>query len=70
KGNSHTLDDIPFVLVGGKAHGIKTGRALAFDKVTHNRLWLSVANSMGHGIETFGTAKFCEGGPLDLGGSV
>ena len=67
KGNSHTLDDIPFVLVGGKAHGIKTGRALSFDKVTHNRLWLSVANSMGHGIETFGTAKFCEGGALDLG---
>jgi len=67
KGNSHTLDDIPFVLVGGKNHGIKTGRALTFDKVAHNRLWLTVARSMGHGIESFGTAKLCEGGPLDLG---
>jgi hypothetical protein len=67
KGNSHTLDDIPFVLVGGKSHGIKTGRALAFDKAAHNRLWLTVARSMGHGIDRFGTAQFCEGGPLDLG---
>lgn len=67
KGNSHSLDDLPFVLVGGKSHGIKPGRALTFDKVPHNRLWLSLARSMGHGIRTFGTAKFCEGGPLDLG---
>lgn len=67
KGNSHTLDDIPFVLVGGKAHGLKTGRALAFDKAAHNRLWLTLAHSMGHGIGHFGTEKFCEGGPLDLG---
>lgn len=67
KGNNHTLHDIPFVLVGGKAHGIKADRALSFDKVAHNRLWLALANSMGHGIETFGTEKFCEGGALDLG---
>ncbi len=67
KGNNHTLHDIPFVLVGGKAHGIKAGRALSFDKAAHNRLWLALANSMGHGIETFGTEKFCEGGALDLG---
>ncbi len=66
KGNSHPLDDIPFVLVGGKGHGIKTGRALSFDKVAHNRLWLSVAQSMGHGLENFGTAKYCEGGALNL----
>ncbi len=67
KGNSHTLNDIPFVLVGGKAHGIRGGRALSFDKVPHNRLWLALAQSMGHGIETFGTETFCEGGPLALG---
>lgn len=67
KGNSHTLDDIPFVLLGGKAHGVKAGRALNFGGVSHNRLWLSIAQSMGHGIQTFGNAKFCEGGALDLG---
>ena len=67
KGNSHTLDDIPFVLIGGKAHGIKTDRALNLGGVSHNRLWLSVAQSMGHGISNFGNAKYCEGGALVLG---
>ncbi|NLT72117.1 MAG: DUF1552 domain-containing protein [Verrucomicrobiaceae bacterium] len=67
KGNNHTLKDIPFVLVGGKAHGIKSGRALHLSGVPHNRLWLTLAQSMGHEITRFGTAKYCEGGALSLG---
>ena len=67
KGNTHTLDDIPFVLIGGKAHGFKAGRSLKFEKAAHNRLWLALAQSMGHDLKTFGTAVFCEGGPLQLG---
>jgi len=67
KGNTHTLDDIPFVLIGGKAHGFKSGRSLKFEKAAHNRLWLALAQSMGHDLKTFGTAVFCEGGPLQLG---
>ncbi|MDF1861031.1 MAG: DUF1552 domain-containing protein [Verrucomicrobiales bacterium] len=66
KGNSHTLDDIPFVLLGGKAHGLKTGRSMKVDKVSHNRLWLSVAQSMGHNLQTFGNEKYCQGGALAL----
>ena len=66
KGNSHSLDNIPFVLVGGGL-GFKTGQALRFDNVTHNRLWLSIAHAFGHPIETFGKADFCQGGPLTLG---
>jgi hypothetical protein len=66
KGNSHTLDDIPFVLLGGKAHGLKTGRSMKVDKVSHNRLWLSVAQSMGHNLQTFGNEKYCQGGALPL----
>ena len=68
KGNSHTLDNIPFVLIGGeKSTGFRMGRALSLEgKVPHNRLWLSVARSMGHEIDTFGMEKFCVGGPLDL----
>lgn len=67
KGNNHTLDDIPFVLVGGKAHGFKSGRNLTLGGTPHNRLWLSIAQSMGHEITTFGTDKYCEGGILPLG---
>lgn len=66
KGNNHTLSDIPFVLVGGKAHGIKGGQHRNFRGQPHNRLWLRVAQSMGHELETFGQAKFCAKGALDV----
>ncbi|HTG43046.1 MAG TPA: DUF1552 domain-containing protein [Verrucomicrobiae bacterium] len=65
KGNSHTLDNIPFVLLGGGA-GFKMGRSLNFQKVPHNRLWLSVAQGMGHDLSTFGNPKHCSDGPLSL----
>jgi hypothetical protein len=66
KGNNHTLNDIPYVMVGGGAD-FKMGRTLKFDKVAHNRLWLSVANSLGHtSLQTFGKTSLCEGGPLVL----
>jgi hypothetical protein len=65
QGNSHTLDDIPFVLVGG-APGFAMGRSLKFKKVAHNRLLMALAHAMGHPIERFGNPAFCEGGPLSL----
>ncbi len=63
KGNSHTLDDIPFVLVGNGL-GFKMGRSLKYPKVAHNRLLLALAHGFGHRIERFGHADFCAGGPL------
>lgn len=66
KGNSHTLDDVPFVFMGGGL-GFKSGRVATFGKQTpHNRLWLSVAHAFGHNIKTFGSANFCGAGPLSL----
>jgi hypothetical protein len=63
KGNSHTLDNIPFVLVGGGLD-FKMGRSLKFDKVPHNRLLLSLAYGFGHRIDRFGNPDFCGDGPL------
>lgn len=63
KGNSHTLDNIPFVLLGGGSD-FKTGRSLKFNKVPHHRLLLSLAHSFGHDIETFGNPEYCNDGPL------
>jgi len=65
KGNSHTLDNIPFVLVGG-GFGFQMGRSLRLDKVPHNRLHLALAHAVGHRIPTFGKPALCEGGPLKL----
>ena len=65
KGSSHTLDNIPFVLLGG-GFGFKLGRTLKFEKIAHNRLHLALAHAVGHRIETFGKRELCEGGPLSL----
>jgi len=65
KGNSHTLDNIPFLLVGGGL-GFQMGRSLKLDKVAHNRLHLALAHGVGHRLETFGKPSLCEGGPLRL----
>ncbi len=66
KGNSHTLDSVPFVLVGGNGFGLKTGRSVKFKHVAHNRLHLALANAMGHGITKFGKSELCDGGALAL----
>lgn len=65
KGNSHTLDNIPFLLLGGGL-GFKTGRALQYDNQPHNRLWLSCAHAFGHNIPTFGNPDHSAKGPLNL----
>lgn len=67
KGNSHTLDNIPLIMVGGGA-GFKMGRAVKLDKVAHNRLWLTLAHALGHQeLKTFGKAELCAGGDITLG---
>jgi hypothetical protein len=63
KGNSHTLDNIPFVCVGG-ALDWQMGRSLKYKRVPHNRLLLSLAHGFGHEIKTFGNPDFCADGPL------
>ncbi|MEP6757155.1 MAG: DUF1552 domain-containing protein, partial [Chthonomonadales bacterium] len=63
QGNSHTLDNIPFVLVGNGL-GFKMGRSLKYSRVPHNRLLLSMAQGFGHNITKFGNADFCTDGAL------
>ncbi len=65
KGNSHTLNDIPFVLVGGGL-GFKMGRSLKYKSTAHNRLLLALAHGFGHEITRFGNPDFCGDGPLAL----
>jgi len=63
KGNSHTLDNIPFVLVGNGLD-FRMGRSLKYRKQPHNRLLLALAHGMGHHIEQFGNPNFCGQGVL------
>jgi len=63
KGNSHTRDDIPFVLVGGGL-GFKMGQAMDFGKVSHNRLLMNFCEAMGFPVTSFGNPDFCKDGAL------
>ncbi len=65
QGNSHTLNNIPFVLVGGGL-GFRMGRSLKYKQVPHNRLLLSLAHGFGHALERFGNPDLSSGGPLSL----
>jgi hypothetical protein len=53
-GNTHSHDDMPFVLAGGGGGSIRTGRLLQFSYRRHADLLVSIANAMGDGIPTFG----------------
>jgi hypothetical protein len=63
KGNSHTLDNIPFVLVGGGLD-FKMGRSLKYPRLAHNRLLMTLAHGFGHRITKFGNPDFCGAGVL------
>jgi hypothetical protein len=63
KGNSHTLDNIPFVLVGNGLD-FKMGRSMKYHKLPHNRLLMSLAHGMGHHIDRFGNPDYCKDGVL------
>jgi hypothetical protein len=63
KGNSHTRDNIPFVLVGNGLD-FKMGRSLKYPNTPHNRLLLALANAFGHRLTTFGNPTFCADGLL------
>lgn len=63
QGNSHTLDNIPFVLVGGGLD-FRMGRSLRYADLPHNRLLLSLAHGFGHRLKDFGNTNYCGDGPL------
>ena len=63
QGNSHTLENIPFVMVGNGLD-FDMGRSLKFPHVPHNRLLMALAHGFGHHIETFGNPEYCKDGVL------
>jgi hypothetical protein len=63
KGNSHTRDNTPFVLVGNGLD-FRMGRSLRYPRVPHNRLLMTLAHGFGHRVERFGNPNFCGAGVL------
>ena len=63
KGNSHTRNDIPFVMIGGGL-GFKMGQAKEFKSVSHNRLLMTISEAMGYPVDSFGNPDHCKDGVL------
>jgi len=64
-GNSHTLKNLPMVMVGG-GFGFEMGRFTKVKDVSTTRLWMAIAHAMGHQIDSFGLAELCKDGPVKL----
>ena len=66
KGNTHTLHDLPIVMVGGQASD-HPGFFEVPPKTPHNRLLMSLAHHMGHSLQSFGEKKWSTEGALKWG---
>jgi hypothetical protein len=58
---SHAQNNTPFVLAGGAAGQLQTGRWLKVNSQPHNNLLVSVLNLFGLPDQTFGHPDFCTG---------
>lgn len=68
-GNTHTYQNIPWVLAGQAGGALKTGRLLQFDDLPHNNLLVSVCQMMGMPeVNTFGIEGVCTGPLSGLSG--
>ena len=53
-GNTHSFDNMTFILSGGGAGTIETGRVLTFNQKPHSDLWITLARAMGEDLTSFG----------------
>jgi len=61
-GNNHTYQNIPWVIAGGGAGGLKSGRFIPYKDQPHNNLLVSICHAMGMtDVTTFGIPELCTG---------
>ena len=53
-GNTHSFDNMPFIIAGGGGGMISGGRLLSYEKEPHANLWISLARAMGDDLNSFG----------------
>jgi len=57
---SHDKSNMPFLLAG-KGGGLRTGRYVKYNDVSHNDLLVSILNRFGDDRQTYGHEEFCNG---------
>lgn len=53
-GNTHSFDNIPFVIAGNGGGMLRSGKLLEYNKKPHADLWITLAAAMGENISQFG----------------
>ena len=67
KGNIHSHQPLPVIIAGGAGGALRTGRLVTYNPVQpHNNLLVSIANTMGTNITTFGNPAYCTGALSNL----
>ncbi len=62
KGNTHSHDDMPFVLAGNVDEQFRTGRVVDYqDDQSHNDLLATIGKAFGLESDTFGDERFSDG---------
>jgi len=61
-GDTHSRTEIPFVVAGNYAGALNTGRYLEFDDVSHNDLYIALAQAVGlSDVTSFGNPEVVTG---------
>lgn len=58
---NHTLEDIPYFLLGNAGGALRSGRYLQYQHASNNDLLVSILNAMGVPDTTFGDSRYCTG---------
>lgn len=60
-GDTHSAQEIPYVLAGSGGGAIETGRWIDTQGRAHNDLYVSLLRAFGADVDTFGLAEVCTG---------
>ncbi|HVJ16443.1 MAG TPA: DUF1552 domain-containing protein [Polyangiaceae bacterium] len=65
-GNSHSIENMPTLMFGGKTLGLQTGQHIRFGGRYMNDIWAAVATAFGVPMTTFGDTDFSQGAVTGL----
>jgi len=64
KGNTHSLDNIPYLMAGSAGGALATGQFLDLGGISNSRLLLTILKAYGFAGETFGHPDYADGGVI------
>ncbi len=66
EGDTHSFDDLPFILMGGGGGALKSGRYIDFGNKSNNDLFLGLFQAFGVDKNSFGSPEYTNGALTDF----